>query len=69
MLLTEQEVIDRLRTAVREAGGLYAYGKLHGFTAGYIHDVLERKRGLADRILATIGIVRKTVYLVEGESE
>lgn len=61
-MLTEQEVRDRLRRAVNEAGGLRRFAEQHGLTAPYISDVLRGKRALADRILATIGIVRETVY-------
>lgn len=67
--LTEQQALDRLRSAVKQAGGLHAYGRLHGFTASYIHDVLAGKRGLADRILSSIGIERVTIYQLKGNDE
>lgn len=61
-MLTEQEVIDRLREAVRAVGGLRRFGEMHRFTAGYVHDVLEGKRAPADRILRAIGLRREMVY-------
>ena len=63
-MLTEQEVMDRLREAVAEAGGQRAFAEKHGLTPGYINDVLHGKRGFADRILATIGIERQVTYHV-----
>jgi hypothetical protein len=62
--LTEQEVMERLREMVREAGGQRAFAAEHGFTVGYVNDVLHGKRALADRILATIGVERRIVYQV-----
>ncbi len=67
-MLTEQEVIDRLREAVKAAGGLKAFAARHRFTSGYISDVLHGKRGLADRILRSIGIDRKTIYQEKEDS-
>lgn len=61
-MLTKDEVLLRLRGAVNEAGGLHRFGDQYGFTASYISDVLRGKRGLADRILATIGVEREIVY-------
>lgn len=69
-MLTEQEVIDRLRFAIEHAGGQRAFAEKHGFTPGYINDVLWRKRGLADRILTTLGIERLIVYrVIDQESK
>lgn len=63
-MLTEQEVIKRLRSAVAAAGGQRKFAVIHGFTAGYINDVLRGKRALADRILAVIGVERSVIYQV-----
>jgi hypothetical protein len=61
-MLTEQDVRERLRAAVEAAGGQRAFAAAHGFTPAYINDVLHGRRGLADRILAVIGVERATVY-------
>lgn len=61
-MLTEQEVRERLRAAVEEAGGQRAFAAAHGFTPAYINDVVRGRRALADRILATLGIERVVVY-------
>lgn len=63
-MLTEQDVMRRLQAAIAAAGGQRQFAKAHGFTAGYINDVLHGKRALADRILSTIGVERSIVYRV-----
>lgn len=63
-MLTEQEVMERLRTAIEQAGGQRKFAEAHGLTPGYINDVIHGKRALADRILATIGVRRQVVYEV-----
>lgn len=66
-MLTEREVMQRLRAAIEQAGGQNQFARAHGFTNGYISDVLHGKRALADRILASIGVVRKTVYQLQDK--
>lgn len=61
-MLTEREVMERLRAAVKAAGGLRRFAEQHGFTASYVHDVLNDKRALADRICAAIGVQRAVAY-------
>lgn len=63
-MLTEQEVMDRLKNAIEAAGGQRRFAELHKLTPGYVNDVLHGKRALADRILATIGVQRHVVYEV-----
>lgn len=63
-MLTEQEVRDRLRAAVEAAGGQRAFAEAHNLTPAYVNDVLHGRRALADRILAAIGVERKTTYRV-----
>lgn len=60
--MTEQEVIERLRAAIEQAGSQQAFADAFGFTAGYVSDVLRGKRDLADRILAAIGVERVVTY-------
>ena len=61
-MLTETQVIERLREACVAAGGQRSFAKAHNFTPAYVHDVLHRRRQLADRILAALGIERIIVY-------
>ena len=67
-MLTEQEVLERLRAAVAAAGGQRKYAEAHGFSPAYVHDVLHGKRDLAKRILDTLGIERKVTYSVVYEA-
>lgn len=66
-MLTEQQVIERLRAACATAGGQKAFAKAHGFTPGYVSDVLRGKRAPADRILAALGVERIVVYREQSE--
>lgn len=56
--MTEQEVIQRIREAVKRAGSLRAFAKPHGLTASYIHDVLHKRRAVSERIAAIVGVER-----------
>lgn len=66
-MLTETQVIERLRAACAAAGGQKAFAKAHGLTPGYVHDVLHSKRAPADRILAALGIERVVIYQEIGK--
>lgn len=66
--MTEQEVIERLQSKIEEAGGQKAFAEKHGFAVAYVNDVVRGKRGLAERILASIGVERSIVYRVKDES-
>lgn len=61
-MLTEMQVIERLRAACKAAGGQKAFARLHGFTGAYVHDVLHGRRPPADRILDALGLERMTIY-------
>ena len=61
-MLTEQDVIERLRAAAAAAGSQRQFAKAHGFTPAYVHDVLHGKRAPAQRILDALGIERVTYY-------
>lgn len=68
-MLTEQEVIERLRGAIIAAGGQRQFARAHGLTPAYINDVLHGRRALADRILAAIGVKREIIYRVACREE
>jgi DNA-binding transcriptional regulator YdaS (Cro superfamily) len=63
-MLTEQEVMNRLRTAITAAGGQRQFAQTHGITPAYVNDVVHGRRALADRILAAIGVERTITYQV-----
>jgi len=64
MMLTEHEVMERLRAAVDKAGSQRKFAEQHGLTVAYVSDVLRGNRALADRILATLGIERQVTTTV-----
>jgi DNA-binding transcriptional regulator YdaS (Cro superfamily) len=68
-VLTEQEVMKRLRAAVEKAGGQRAFAEQAGLTPAYVNDVLHGRRALADKILAAISVKRTVTYSVEYEEK
>lgn len=67
VLVTEQQVIERLRAACEKAGSQKAFAEAHGFTAGYVHDVLHARRPPADRILDALGLERVVIYRAKAD--
>jgi DNA-binding transcriptional regulator YdaS (Cro superfamily) len=61
-MLTELQVIERLRMACASIGGQKAFARAHGFTPAYVHDVLHGRRPPADRILEALGLERIIIY-------
>ena len=64
-MLTERDVYARLYAAIKAAGGVRAFARLHSLTPAYISDVARRRRDLSDTICATIGVVRTIVICRE----
>lgn len=56
--MTEQEVMEKFKAAIAEAGGQRAFARQHGVTAGYISDVFHGRRALTDTLLRIIKIKR-----------
>lgn len=54
-VLTEVEVLGRLRAAVAEAGGQRAFARLHDMSSGLVCDVLKRRKPAPPAILAALG--------------
>ena len=61
-MLTETQVIERLRAACEAAGSQRAFAQAHQFTPAYVHDVLHGRRPPADRILDALGLERVVIY-------
>ena len=57
-VLTEVEVLARLRAAVAEAGGQRAFGRLHGMSGSLVCEVLRRRKAVPPAILAALDIER-----------
>lgn len=58
--MTEEEVYQRLLAAIERVGGQRSFAKRIGVTPSYVNDVVNKRRLMSDRILATIGIERVT---------
>jgi len=68
VMMTEQQVIERLRATIEAAGGQRSFALAHGFTPAYVHDVLHGRRNLANRILAAIGVEKIVVYRLKDQN-
>lgn len=59
--MTEQEVIERLREAIKRAGSQRALAQAHGISEQYLTDVLRGRRAITARIAAVAGVERIVV--------
>lgn len=63
--MNEQDVIERLRAAVEQAGGQRAFARSIGVTAAYVNDMLRGRRTVGEKVLTTLGIERVVTHRVE----
>jgi hypothetical protein len=61
-MLTEHELIERLRDAVHRAGSQSAFARQHGLSEQYLSDVLRSRREPGQKILDTLGFERVVRY-------
>lgn len=62
MDVSEQAVLDRLRSAIQTAGSQHAWARQHGISAAYVSDVLNGRRELGKKILEALRIERVVIY-------
>ena len=62
MQLSEQDIADRLRAAIRTAGSQRAFARQHGISTQYVNDVLRGRRELGQKILDALGVERIVTY-------
>lgn len=55
--------VNRLRDAVKAAGGQLAYAAQHRIDRSYLNNVLCEQRPLTDKIAKTIGLKRLSVFV------
>ena len=60
--MTEEQVYRHLLEAIKRAGGQRPFAQQIGVTPSYINDIVNKRRLLSDRILATIGIERIVTF-------
>ena len=61
-MLTEQEVMDRLRAAVAAAGSQKAYAEQIGVSQTYLSDVLTGNRAPGEKILTALSLEAVMMY-------
>lgn len=62
MLLTDQDLIDRLRKAVEIAGSQKNFAQQQGLSEQYVSDVLNRRREPGQKMLDALGLERIVGY-------
>ena len=61
-MLTEHELIERLRDAVNRAGSQKDFAQRHGLSEQYLSDVLRSRREPGQKILDALGLERVVRY-------
>lgn len=61
-MLTERDVLDRLRAAVAVAGSQKAYAERIGVSQTYLSDVLTGNRAPGEKILTALGLEAVMMY-------
>lgn len=64
-MLTEQDVLDRLRAAVLAAGSQKAYAEHIGVSQTYLSDVLTGNRAPGEKILTALNLEAIIMYQVK----
>lgn len=64
-VLTKQELIERLRTAIAAVGSQDAFAQQHSISTAYISDVLRNRREPGKKILDALGLDRVVYYQVQ----
>lgn len=60
--MNEQDVLERLRVAIEQAGSQSAFAEQHGISLQYVNDVLRKRREPGQKILNALGIERVVTY-------
>lgn len=61
-MLTEAQVMDRFREAVKVAGSQRAFATQHKVSLQYVNDVLHGRREMGVKILDALGLERVVRY-------
>lgn len=68
-MLTEQDVMERLRVAVAAAGSQKAYAERIGVSQTYLSDVLIGNRTPGQKILDALGLEALLMYREKGHGK
>jgi hypothetical protein len=55
-----------LKASCANAGGMRAWGRLHGITAAYISRVIAGERGPGEKLLNALNLEASTVYVFKN---
>lgn len=58
--MTEEQLAQKIRDAIKEAGSLRALGEKWNVSAQYLCDLKHGKRRAGDQILKALGLKRET---------
>lgn len=61
-MMSEQDVLDRLRTAIAAGGSQRAFARQHRLSEQYLSDVLRGRREMGQGILDALGVERVVAY-------
>lgn len=61
-MLSQQDVIDRLRVAIDASGSQAAFAAQHAISLQYVNDVLRGRREPGQKILDALGLERVVGY-------
>lgn len=61
-MLNEQDMMERLRAAIRAAGTQKAFADTHKLSQQYVSDVLNGRRGASKKILDALALEQVVSY-------
>jgi hypothetical protein len=64
--LTRRAVSELLSEQCAASGSMTAWGKRYGFSAGFVSDVIRRRREPSERLLLALGLRRVDAFAVIG---
>lgn len=64
--LSDKQVVAMIREACEVSGGQKPWADRHGFSTGYLNDVLQGRRHPSRKVLDAIGVVRIVTYRRRG---
>ncbi len=62
-MISKERMLNKLKTAVDEAGGQKAWALANGVSAQYVCDCLKRRRDIGISIALSLGYVPVSVYV------
>lgn len=67
--ITQDQMIERLRWRIKEAGSQTAFGYLYGFNCRHISKIVRGAQLPPDRLLRILGLKKEITYIETGDSQ